>query len=253
MAVVLLVLATAVALLTWFGRDGDRSERRSSKIERVVVGTGARAALVVRRSDAPPQPTVIFLHGWKILGRDAYRAWYEHLARRNVTVIAPRYQLRNGTPPEDALDNALAGVRAALARVPPRRGGVTVAGHSAGGVLAADYAAVAAAQGLPRARSVLVVYPGAAIRGSATGIPSTDLSQMPSDTRLVVMASAADPVVGDVPARTIYESATAIPLGRRTFVAVDDPRASDHFAPVMASRTARRVFWTRLDRLVPRG
>ena len=241
-----------VALLAWAGRDDGGTGKPSSKIERIVVGTGPRAAVVVRRSDAPPQPAVIFLHGWKLLGRDAYRGWYDHLARRGLTVIAPRYQLRRGTPPEDALENALAGVRAALRRVPVSGGRVTVAGHSAGGVLAADYAAVAAAEGLPRARSVLIVYPGSAIRGSATGIPSTDLSQIPADTRLVVMASPADPVVGDVPARTIYESATAIPPERRTFVSVDDPRASDHFAPAVSSRTARTVFWRRLDRLVPR-
>lgn len=127
---------------------------------------------------------------------------------------------------------------------------MTVAGHSAGGALAADYAAVAAAQGLPPARRVLVIYPGRAIRGSVAGIPAADLSQIPSTTRLVVMASASDEVVGDAPARALIDAATAIPPERRTFVSTEDPAAAAHFAPIVASRAARRIFWRQLDRLV---
>lgn len=251
-ALLLAAVGVGALLLVVAIRGGDRApDSRPAGIERFVVGTGPRAAVVVRRRGAPRQPAVIFLHGWKLLGRNAYRDWFRHLARRGVTVIAPRYQLRNGTPPEDALENALAGVRTALRRVPVRTDSVTVSGHSAGGVLAADYAAVAAGEGLPPARSVLVVYPGAAIRNSISGIPSADLSQIPSTTRLVVMASAADPIVGDGPARLIYDSATSIPLERRTFVAVDERRGSDHFAPALSTRTARTLFWRRLDRLLP--
>lgn len=90
---------------------------------------------------------------------------------RGLAVIAPRYQTRERTPPEAALDNALAGIRAALDRVPIRPGGVVVVGHSAGAALAADYAAVAARERLPRARAVLAIYPGRIIRATSPPIP----------------------------------------------------------------------------------
>lgn len=104
----------ALLILALRGADTQQRDKRSAStsrptIERFVVGTGATAAVVVRRCSPAPQPAVIFLHGWQLVGPDAYRDWFAHLARRGATVIAPRYQLRRGTAPEDALDNALGG------------------------------------------------------------------------------------------------------------------------------------------------
>ena len=232
--------------------DPDRTTpltRAPARLQRLVVGRGARSAVVIRIRAAGPQPAVIFLHGWRLVGRDAYRAWFTHLARRGATVIAPRYQLRSTTATDKALDNALAGVRAALQRVPVRTDSVTVAGHSAGGALAADYAAVAAREGLPRARSVLAIYPGRALRDSA-GIPPADLSQIPAATRLIAMASPADQVVGDRPARELVAAATAIAPASRRLIAVTQPDADHHYAPLSNTATARRIFWRQLDRLV---
>lgn len=219
-------------------------------MRRFVVGQGAGSALVVRRARPARQRGVVFLHGWRLVGRRAYRAWLDHIAAHGATVIAPRYQSRQEALPAAALANALAGVRSALRRFPVRAGGVTVVGHSAGGALAVDYAAVAASERVPPARAVLAIYPGRAIRGSAGGIPSQNLSQIPSATRLVAMASATDDVVGDGPAREIVAQATSIPPDRRFLLPVRSSRAADHFAPTQDTRAARAIFWRQLDRLM---
>ena len=245
LALGLTVLATAL------GRDEKAPEARPG-IERLQVGRGATGAEVVRRRGAPAQPAVIFLHGWRLLGRTAYRDWILHLARRGRTVIVPRYQERRGTPPEAALANALAGIRAALRRVPIRPGSVTVAGHSAGAALAADYAAVAAQEDLPPANAVLAIYPGRIIRATSEPIPQVDPALIPSPVRLVVMASPADEIVGEQPAQELFAAATAVPPENRSLVEVDDPAAGDHFAPVLGSTAARRTFWRPLDRLLER-
>ena len=262
-----LVACAAIVILASSGGDGGTGDRtqgplvaarpasppppRPAPVRRFSVGSGPTGAVVVRRADRRRRPAVIFLHGWELLQREAYRAWLVHLARQGASVIAPRYQLPNGTPPETVLANALAGVRAALRRFPVERDRVTLAGHSAGGVLAADYAAVAAQENLPPARGILAIYPGRAIRGT-NGIPPADLTQIPAGTRLVVMVSAADRVVGEGPGRELLAGATQVPAERRALVSVRDRQAGDHYAPTRPSQAAQRVFWRALDRLIAR-
>lgn len=232
------------------GVQADEARRPLPAIERRTVGQGPAAAMIVRRRGAPPQRAVIFLHGWRLLGANAYRSWMLRLARRDLTVIAPRYQARSGTPPEDALDNALAGIRTALQQTPVRSGGVVVVGHSAGAALAVDYAAVAGQKDLPPASGVLAIYPGRIIRATSQPIPQVDLVQIPSTTRLVVMASTTDAIVGDQPARELWDAATAIPPERRRFVSVRGEDAGNHFTPALANPVAQRTFWSELDRLL---
>lgn len=239
-------------LATTLGGDEPAREARPG-IERVQIGRGATGADVLRQRGAPAQTAVILLHGWRLVGRSAYRAWLVHLARGGRTVIVPRYQERRGTPPEAALKNALAGIRAALDRVPILPGGVTVAGHSAGAALAADYAALASQEGLPPANAVLAIYPGRIIRATSEPIPQVDPALIPSSVRLVVMASPTDKIVGEQPARELFAAATAVPPENRRLVEVRDPVAGDHFAPALGSGAARRTFWRSLDRLLERA
>lgn len=230
---------------------------RPDPVRSYVVGRGARSALVLPARRRPRRPTVIFFHGWGLTGPRAYRAWLRHLAGRGSTVIAPRYQTSLRTWSEDVPDNALAGVRTALKRLPPQPGVVAV-GHSVGGVLAVDYGARAAALGLPPAQAIMSIFPGAALRGMPP-VPEDDPANLPTDVRrLLVVSSPSDQVVGTAPAQTIYDAAFNLAGGRRELLTVDDPDAGNHFAPVVDSRAVRRIFWRRLDRLVslaarPRG
>lgn len=231
---------------------GSQSGRAAAPagIGRTMVGRGPQAALIVRRRGAPPQPGIIFLHGWRLIGASAYRDWMTYLARRGYTVIAPRYQERLGTPPDEVLGNALAGIRSALRRVRLRAGGVVVVGHSAGAAMASDYAALAADEELPPARAVLAIYPGTVIRADEAPVTQLDPAKIPASTRLTVMASSSDQVVGEQPARDLFAGATAIPEQQRRLVIVDDPVAGDHYAPVLDTPAARRTFWRALDALL---
>ena len=117
-------------------------------------------------------PVVLFLHGWGATG--AARAtgpWLEHLARAGNAVIYPRYQDSFAEPPAQVLGNVVLGVRAALRRLDEDPRSLVVAGHSAGGALAADYAAVARSVGLPAPRAVFAAYPGRRFAGARVGIP----------------------------------------------------------------------------------
>ena len=226
---------------------------RPGRVIRFGVGRGAESAAIVRRAGTTgPQPVVIFLHGWGIVGPNAYRGWVRHLAARGNTVIVPRYQLDARADPGTVRAAAFAGIRRALRRAPAAPGSVVVAGHSAGAAIAADYAAVAQAARLPSPVAVFAVYPGRRILGYPAGIPEADPQRIPGETRLTVLAGSRDAVVGDAPARELVQRASAIPRERRRLVRIRGG-AADHLAPLRRGRAARRAFWRRLDRLMERA
>ena len=218
-------------------------------IVRRRYGRGASGVAVVRPGSAGPHPAVIFLHGWGYQQERAYRRWIQHLARRGNAVIVPRYQAGLRSDPARVRGAMLRGIRAALRRVDVVPGSLVVAGHSAGAALAADYAAVAGPQRLPRPRAVFAVYPGRAIIGTP-GIPAADPRRIAPDTRLLALAGADDVVVGQAPARQLVQAAAQIPPSRRRFVLVEHSDVSDHLAPLRSSSAARHAFWRRLDRLL---
>jgi acetyl esterase/lipase len=214
------------------------------------VGSGARSAIIARpRGAREPLPAVVFLHGWEATDPTVYGAWIAHLVEEGEAVIYPAYQTHADSRPRDVLGNALAGVRAALAKVRIRPGSLVVAGHSAGGTLAAGYAAAAPALGLPPARAVFAVYPGRDVPGPSP-IPQPDLGRIPADTMIEALAGAHDQVVGEAEARAIVEGAVRVPLGDRRLVVVTDPTVAGHEGPARTGAEARRAFWARLDALI---
>jgi acetyl esterase/lipase len=97
--------------------------------------------------------------------------------------------------------------------VRPDRARFALIGHSAGGNLAAQMAAVAADHGLPMPRAVVAVLPG-----EVQSAREPSLARIPATTLLVVTAAEDDRVVGDVRARQIFAEATAIPPQRKKYV-----------------------------------
>lgn len=213
------------------------------------MGTGARGAVVAYRGALDAErPLMVFLHGWGV-PISAYDAWIDHLVRLGNTVVAPRYQTSEQSPPAGVRVAAASGLKRAARRLRVAPGSVVFAGHSAGAALAADLAATAVADpDLPRPVAVFAVYPGRAIFGTP-GIPARSLAGLPQSTRLIALAGASDAVVGEAPARALLQAATSVPSSRRRFVRISDARVSDHFGPTRASSAARREFWKRLDRL----
>ncbi len=216
--------------------------------ERIDVGSGPRGAAIFRPRDAADgAPVVVFLHGWFATDPATYGAWIAHLARRGVTVIYPTYQEAPFADTVSPLPNTLVAMRLALEEVPVAAGRLVVAGHSAGGALAADYAASARAAGLPVPAAVLSVYPGRSLRGIPLRIPAVSARNIAPGTRVLALAGADDRVVGSRVARQIVRTAAR---ARATLRIVRDPRVDDHGAPRRSSAAARRTFWAPLDRLV---
>ena len=257
-----LLLATAVPLLIVLGvlatafLAGDDEGQRSTTgpggrpalvagTAQIVVGTGARSATIFR----PPHPraTVVFLHGWGAVEPAYYLPWIAHLVRGGVTVVYPAYQEAPFLDTVTPLPNLLVALRLAFERVPVAPGRLVVAGHSAGGALAADYAASARAAGLPAPAAVFSVYPGRSLRGIPLVIPAVSARHIAAGTRMLVLAGANDDVVGTRVARAIARTASR---ARVAFRIVRDPRADDHRAPQRSSPASRRAFWAPLDRLI---
>ena len=235
------------------GADGTRDEPPGGRVplEVVEIGRDERAARIVRPAGATaPLPGVIFLHGWGLVGRAAYRPWIRHLARAGNQVIVPRYQRDASSNPARALSDALAGVRAALRTAPIAPRSLVVAGHSAGGALAADYAASSSRSDLAPPEAIYSVYPGRLIRGYPAGIPQIDPGRIAPETRLVAMAGSADTLVGQAPAQQLVVDSRAIPEAHKKYVLITRPEVADHYGPSRATGAARRVLWRPLDRLI---
>jgi acetyl esterase/lipase len=262
----MLLLATLVPLLIVVGvlgaaaLDGgdDGSPRAAPRplsrgyapagTERIDIGRGARGAAVFRRrASAWDGPVVLFLHGWAAGGPRAYGAWIGHLTRNGATVIYPTYQVAPFVDTVSPLPNLLAAIAEVVGDVPALRRPLVVVGHSAGGALAADYAASARAAGLPSAAAVLSVYPGRSLRGIPLRIPTVSARNIPAGTRVLALAGDDDRVVGTSVAREIVRTATR---AHATLRILHDDAVDDHGAPQRSDAATRQAFWGRLDRLI---
>jgi acetyl esterase/lipase len=207
-----------------------------------VLGTGPQRVTIFR-PEQPRGATVLFLHGWGGMEARLYRPWIDHLVDEGHVVVFPRYQDSFASLPGRALPDALAGIRAAFAELEPER--VVAVGHSAGGALAADYAAVARASRLPVPEAILLAYPGRQARRLPGRIPELGDQRIPRAVRIVALASPRDRVVGTRTAREVVRDARH---GR--LILVREPGADDHLAPMRSGPAERRVFWSRLDALL---
>ena len=210
-------------------------------------GTGARSYWIFEPASPSPAraPVVVFHHGWLAVNPGVYGAWIEHLARSGRIVIFPRYQTDYSIRPGEFLPNALAAVRDALdvletgpGRVRPDLDRFALIGHSAGGNLSAQMAAVAKTFGLPEPRAVIAVCPG-----EVKPLPEPALAAIPANTLLVVAATDGDHLVGDCRAREIFAAATAVPINRKKFLLYRSDRrgpipiVADHLAPTAGLAT----------------
>lgn len=168
-------------------------------------------------------PVIIFLHGWGGMNPLYYGAWLDHLVKRGNIVVYPRYQSNLLTPIRDFTPNALAAVKDAVRRLQTERGHVTpdftkfaTVGHSLGGVLAANIAALARESNLPRVRAVMSVEPG--ITESPINVPLADLKKIPAETLLLAVAGDQDGLVRDTDAKRIYYESTRVSARNKDFI-----------------------------------
>jgi acetyl esterase/lipase len=192
-------------------------------------------------------PVVIFLHGWGGMNPMYYGAWLDHLVKRGNIVVYPRYQSNLLTPIKDFTPNALAAVKDAVRRLQTERGHVTpdfskfaTVGHSLGGVLAANIAALASERNLPRVRAVMSVEPG--ITEAPINVTLADLQKIPAETLLLAIAGDQDGLVRDTDAKRIYYESTRVSAQNKDFITlVSDSHGqpallASHRAPTALNR-----------------
>jgi acetyl esterase/lipase len=224
------------------GRSGEPTYPHKA-VRTTEIGTGPRSYVLFEPAEPTPAraPVVVFHHGWLAMNPGVYGAWIDHLVRSGNVVIYPRF-MESETPVPEYLPNVMAAVVDAFdvlesshAHIKPDRARFALMGHSTGGVLSVQVAALARTRGLPEPRAVIAVTPGDVLRARG---PS--LADIPPTTLLVVVAAEHDVVTGDGRAREIFREATSVPPARKKYILYrSDIRGrpalwADHLAPTAA-------------------
>jgi pimeloyl-ACP methyl ester carboxylesterase len=188
-------------------------------------GTGGKEYWIFEPDSPRPRsaPVVVFLHGWGGMNPLYYGAWLDHLVKRGNIVIYPRYQATLLTGISEFTPNTLHALKDAVNRLKTETGHVTAdftkfatVGHSLGGLLAANVAALASESGLPRVSAVMAVEPG--ITESPINVPLADLKKLPPETLLLAVAGDQDTLVRDHDAKRIYYESTRVPANHKDFI-----------------------------------
>ena len=181
----LMALAAIVAAAMARAGDGPPEPAYPHKsVTKREIGAGPRSYSLFEPAEPTPKraPVVVFHHGWLAMNPGVYGAWIEHLVRSGHIVIYPRY-MDVDTPVPEYLPNAIAGIVDALgvlemspAHVKPDRSRFALVGHSTGGVLSVQMAALAKSEGLPEPRAVVAVTPGEVLRTKGPGLADVPAS-----------------------------------------------------------------------------
>lgn len=158
---------------------------------------------------------VVLIHGYGAYNPMIYGEWIEHLVLRGNIVIFPRFQRNLFFPrPGRFGDHSARAIRDALIEledpkyVRPIADYLVIAGHSYGGVVSADLAVNFREYGIPQPKGVFLCSPGS---GPFKGGRLKTYDGMPENTKLVIMASEGDNIVGDEFARLVFETAVNTP------------------------------------------
>lgn len=196
-----------------------------AKVVKNRYGSGGQEYWIFEPDAPKPRsaPLVVFMHGWGGMNPLYYGAWLDHLVKRGNIVIYPRYQAGLLTPVRDFSPNTILAIRDAIARLQNEPGHVradvnrlAVVGHSMGGLLAANVAALASESGLPQARAVMTVQPG--ISDPPVSFPLADLKKIPPDTLMLALAGDQDTLVADHDAKKIYLESTRVSAANKDFI-----------------------------------
>lgn len=249
-AILLLITAAALGKM---GADNAAKARQPSQPQRgpgssdtpshtvvtVKIAEGGQGGWIFLPADPSPSkaPVIILCHGWAATLPRGYQAWINHLVMRGNIVLWPNYQDNPLTPTHQALPNALAGVKAGLRvlqsgnySVRPDLDHVVVAGHSAGGMVAAGIAARAVAEGLPKMKALMSVEPGDSQRGGLASVPLADLSTLPSDTLMLILVGQDDTSVGTLDGERILHESTSVPVSDKALFML---HSDDHGSPAL--------------------
>lgn len=239
------------------------AEYAHAKFTVVERGKGSKRYWLYTPAEPAPKsaPVVAFIHGFGALRPEGYEEWLRHICRRGNIVIYPQYQEHGLEPPANYAPNSAAAVMDALdylegdeTRVQPQRTKFAIAGHSAGGVAAANMAADWEELKLPKPLAVMPVQPGRAFscnsKAQADGlIPLSKYENIPADCLLLSVFSDSDHTVGHWCAKAIFKSATGVRAENKNlvmFVSSDygaAPAIATHFTPATPEGNADLWDW----------
>lgn len=192
-------------------------------------------------------PLVVFNHGWIGMEPRFYEAWINHIVKKGNILIFPRYQKNSRVTQENFTPNAIKAVQMAINRLKKDKGAnanfeqFAIVGHSIGGIIAANMAALAKKSGLPEPKAVMSVEPG------ATWLRSNleNLSQISGNTLLLSIAGDKDNLSSDIDAKKIFNETVNIPAKNKNFIIIpsdsqgDPELTADHVAPCGIIKTKK--------------
>jgi acetyl esterase/lipase len=184
-------------------------------------------------------PVIIFSHGWGVMSPNSYGQWITHLVRRGNIVVYPQYQATLLESMKDFSPNSLIAEKAAFAElrnsghVTPQLDHVAIIGHSMGGAIVPNLAAVAAAENLPVPRAICCVEPDnhPAI-APAIQMPMENFKTIPASTLMLMIVGDWDVVAGQDTALQLYALLGQIPAANKDFVIL---RSDNHGSPPLVA------------------
>lgn len=216
------------------------AEAHHKQVLTEMCGNGASAFWLFEPADPKPEhaPLIVFNHGWAAVFPDIYGAWISHIVKRGNIVVYPQYQGDLITPPFLFTPTAVNAVTSAIIHLQTRPGHVrpdldkfAIVGHSMGGIISANMAAIAETSGLPHPRALMCVQPGKTSK-LPTGftVLLDDLSKITSDVLLLSVAGDRDSIVGDHDAKRIFYESTSVPLENKDYIVY---RSDEHGSPAL--------------------
>jgi len=202
-------------------------------------GVGALQYWIFEPTDPKPAtaPLIVFNHGWGAMVPFWYQNWINHIVKRGNIVVYPRYQ-QWWLPILGFLhfySNAITGVKNAINEleqgdhVKPELDHFAIVGHSMGGGITCDMAALAESDGLPIPKAIMPIQ---------AALWRTNLSLIPGSTLMIVIYGEDDPLIKEGVEKQIFYGADKIPLENKDFVTqVTDKYGypdliADHSAPL---------------------
>jgi len=222
------------------------SDYAYGKVIKSVYGDGAQEYWIFEPdSPRPPSaPLILFIHGWGAMNPQSYGAWIDHLVRKGNIVVYPRYQKSLRTPPQEFVPQVLSSFKSALETLRTKgsiRADVekfAIVGHSMGGIISANVAALSSSSHLPHVKALMIIEPGkteSLIKRSTLALE--DLSKISLPLFLLVVVGDEDKVVGDSDAKKIFQQTINIPLEKKNYVVVHSDRygslelVANHISP----------------------
>jgi len=204
-------------------------------------GTGALQYYLFEPDEPKPitAPLIIFLHGLNGTNPRAYGSWIEHIVKKGNILVYPKYQ-SSFSKLEEYTTHAIESVFDAIEELQsenhvwPDLERFAIVGHSCGGMIAPNMAALAEEVGLPAPGALMSVEPGKTT-------PLADLSMIPSDILMLTVVGDKDFIVGDEIAKKIFMDTPQVPLENKDFITMVSDRhgfsslTAGHFAPCSMS------------------